>query len=88
MLRIQRSVNGKVVFLISGRIEADDIAELQRLFALESSAVKITLNLRDLVLADSCAMEFLASCEERGMSLDDCPAYVRNWINQRKERSK
>ena len=84
MLRIQRSANGKVVFLLSGRIEPEDIAELQRLFALESSAVEITLNLRDLVLADSCAVEFLASCEERGISLDHCPTYVRNWINQRK----
>ena len=88
MLRIQRSANGKVVFLLSGRIEPEDIAELQRLFALESSVAEITLNLRDLVLADSCAMEFLAGCEERGMSLDDCPAYVRNWINQPNERSK
>ena len=84
MLRIQRSANGKVVFLLSGRIEPEDIAELQRLFALESSAAEITLNLRDLVLADSSAVEFLVCCEERGISLDHCPTYIRNWINQRK----
>ena len=39
MLKIVRSVNGKVVFILSGRIAAEDVAELQRLFALESEDI-------------------------------------------------
>ena len=87
MLRIQRASNGKVAFRLSGRIEAEDVAELRRLFGLECSAAKITLNLRDLVLADADAVDFLAACEAAGMTLDDCPGYVRKWIDQRKTRA-
>jgi hypothetical protein len=36
MLKIQRSSNGKVVFILNGRIEVEDVAELQRLFDLET----------------------------------------------------
>ena len=88
MLRIQRASNGKVAFRLSGRIEAEDVAELRRLFSLECSAAKITLNLRDLVLADCYAVDFLAACEAAGMTLDDCPRYVRKWIDQRRDKSK
>jgi hypothetical protein len=88
MLRIQRASNGKIVFRLSGRIEADDMAELRRLFDLESSAAKLTLHLRDLVLADGDAVDFLAGCEAAGMSLADCPAYIRKWIDQRSEEGK
>ena len=88
MLRIQRASNGKVVFRLSGRIEAEDVAELRRLFGLECSAAKIALNLRDLVLANGDAVDFLAACESAGMTLHECPGYVRKWIDQRRDNSK
>jgi len=84
MLRIQRAANGKIVFSLSGRIEPEDIGELRRLFGLEVSAVRIVLNLKELVLVDGDAVEFLAGCEAAGMTLKDCPAYVRTWINRGK----
>jgi hypothetical protein len=84
MLRIQRASNGKIVFSLSGRIEPEDIEELRRLFGLEVSTVRIVLNLKELVLADGDAVEFLAGCEAAGMTLKDCPAYVRTWINRGK----
>ena len=82
MLRIQKASNGKIVFSLSGRIEPEDIEELRRLFGLEVSAVRIVLNLKELVLVDGDAVEFLAGCEAAGMTLKDCPAYVRTWINR------
>ena len=88
MLRIQRVSNGNIVFLLSGRIEPEDVAELRRLFGLEASPSKIRLNLRELVSADRDTVEFLAGCEAAGMTLDDCPGYVRTWIDQRKVKSK
>ena len=88
MLRIQRASNGKVVFRVSGRIEAEDVAELRRLFGLECSAAKIALNLRDLVLANGDAVDFLAACEAAGITLHECPGYVRKWIDQRRDNSK
>lgn len=88
MLKIHRASNGRVIFMLSGCIEAEDIAELQRLFARETAAVQIALNLRDLTLADANALEFLAGCEAAGMALDDCPGYVRRWIDQLRDRSR
>jgi hypothetical protein len=87
MLRIQRAANGKIVFTLSGRIAGQDIDELRRLFGLESAAVRIVLNLKELVLVDGDAVEFLAGCEEAGMTLKDCPAYVRRWIDRGKGQS-
>ena len=82
MLRIQRTANGKIVFSLSGRIEPEDIDELRRLFGLELSSVQIVLSLKELVLADGEAVAFLAECEAAGMTLKDCPAYVRTWIDR------
>ena len=87
MLRIQRASNGKIVFSLSGRIKPEDIGELRRLFSLEASTVRIVLNLKELVLADGEAVEFLAGCEAAGMTLNDCPAYVRTWIDRGREQN-
>jgi len=88
MLRIQRASNGKIVFSLSGRMEPEDIDELRRLLDLEPSRVPIVLNLKELVLADREAVEFLAGCEAAGVSLKDCPAYVRTWIDRERGQSK
>jgi hypothetical protein len=88
MLRIQRAANGKIVFTLSGRIDQDDIDELRRLFGLESSIIRIVLNLKELVLVDGEAVEFLAGCKAAGMTLKDCPAYVRTWIDRGREQNK
>ena len=87
MLRIQRASNGKVVFTLSGRIAPEDVEELRRLFGLETKTVHIVLNLKELVLADGDAVDFLAGCEAAGMTLKDCPAYVRRWIDRGKGQS-
>jgi len=29
-------------------------------------------------------VQFLAGCEAGGMTLENCPAYVRKWIDQQK----
>jgi hypothetical protein len=88
MLRIQRAANGKIVYTLSGRIDPEDIDELRRLFGLESSALQIALNLKELVLVNGDGVEFLAGCETAGMALENCPAYVRKWIDQRRGQNK
>jgi hypothetical protein len=81
MLGIQRSSNFGVVFSLSGRIEAEDIVELQRLLTLEAAGQRITFNLQDLTMVDRDAVKFLARCEEESIRLENCPAYVREWID-------
>ncbi len=91
MLKIQRSANGKVVFTLSGRIEAEDVAELQRLLDLEGEDQNLTLDLQDVTLLDRDAVKFLARREADGIQLENCPAYIREWMEQetgRKSRRK
>ena len=63
MLKIQRSANGRVVFTLSGRIEAEDVKELRQLLALESVGQQLVLDLRDVTLVNEAAVKFLAGCE-------------------------
>jgi anti-anti-sigma regulatory factor len=81
MLRIQRSANPGVVLSLSGRIEMEDVAELQRLISLEADGHSITLDLQDITLVDRDALKFLAGCEAESIRLENCPAYIREWID-------
>jgi hypothetical protein len=82
MLKIQRKVNGKVIFTLSGRIEAEDIGELRRLFNLEAAGCHIALDLKDVTLVDRDGVKFLAACEADSIELENCPPYVREWIGR------
>lgn len=86
MLKIRRSANGKIVFTLSGRIEIEDVAELQRLFALELSDRDLALDLADVTLVDREAVKFLAHCEADSIELENCPPYIREWIRREKAR--
>jgi hypothetical protein len=44
----------------------------------------IVLDLRDLRLADRDAVRFLRDSEADGMELENCPAYVREWMGSEK----
>jgi anti-anti-sigma regulatory factor len=81
MLRIQRSSNQGVVFSLSGRISLEDVAELERLLGLEATDQGITLDLQDITLVDRDAVSFLAWCEAKNIRLENCPAYIREWID-------
>jgi anti-anti-sigma regulatory factor len=82
MLKIQRSANGRVVFTLSGRIEAEDVRELRQLLTLETAGQHLVLDLRDVTLVNQDAVKFLASCETDSIKLENCPAYIREWIER------
>ena len=84
MLKIDRSANGEIVFTLSGRIEAEDIKQLQQLFASESPGKQLVLNLKDVTLVNQDAIQFLDRCEADSIMLENCPAYIRQWIDQAK----
>jgi len=88
MLIIQRSSSGDtVLFSLSGRIEPEDFAELQRILSLEPKGQAIVLNLKDLTLIDRESVKFLARCQAENIRLENCPAYVREWIDAERGRS-
>jgi len=83
-LRIERSVRqGIMVFRLSGRIKAEEVKELKALFATDYPS--IVLDLQDVRLADRDAVKFLRDCEADGMKLENCPAYVREWMEREKD---
>ena len=86
MLRIERASNRGVVFSLSGRIEVESVAELQRLLSLEAAGQDIAFDLQDVTLVDREAVKFLARCESERIALENCPAYVRNWIAAERNR--
>ena len=50
MLKIQRSSNGQVTYMLSGQIEDEDIAELEALIRSEAKGRRIVLDLKNLSL--------------------------------------
>lgn len=86
MLKIRRAANGEVVFTLSGRIDPESIAELEKLFGSEANGCRMILDLKDLTLANREAIKFLERCEAGGITLKNCPAYVREWIMMQNSR--
>jgi hypothetical protein len=87
MLRIQRSANGEVVFTLSGQMDEEPIAELETLISSEENGRRIILDLKDLTLVTENAIAFLERCEANSITLKNCPAYVREWINAQRRES-
>jgi len=80
-LKIEKTTNGKwVLFTLSGRIEAQHIAELRTLLAFQAVGRSLVLDLREIRLVDRDAVQFLARCEADGIKLENCPAYIAEWI--------
>jgi anti-anti-sigma regulatory factor len=88
MRKILRSANGGVVFALSGQIEAEDVKELRQLLALEKAGQQVVLDLRNATLVNQDAVKFLACCEADSIKLENCPAYIREWIDQARSRTR
>jgi hypothetical protein len=87
VLKIQRSSNGQVTYALSGQIEAEDIAELEALIRSEAKGRDMVLDLKNLTLAGQDAIAFLDRCEANGITLKNCPAYIREWIKGQRGES-
>jgi ABC-type transporter Mla MlaB component len=88
MFKIQRSVQaGNVRIMLSGRIEREHLAELQRLIDEDAPHTLVTLDLEDVRLVDREAVGFLARCEGKGIRLENCSTYVREWISREENGS-
>ena len=81
MLRIQRTANSdETVLKVSGRMDAENVAELEALFASEAKGRRMTVDLEDLTLASREAVRFLERSESDSVKLVNCPLYIREWI--------
>ena len=82
MLKIQRVENGNVIFNLIGHLDLENIVDVKKLFASESTGSHFALDLKELALVDREAVIFLAECEAQGIELKNCPAYIREWITR------
>jgi hypothetical protein len=82
MFRIHRSENGEVVLAISGRLDAEHIAELETLIAAETNGRRIILDLKDMTLTGQDGIDFLTRCKASAIALVNCDPYVHEWITR------
>lgn len=78
------SVGSTTVLRLSGRIESDDVQDLKT--QIGGRTLGIVLDLEHVRLVDLDAVHFLAVCESKGIKLQHCPQYVRQWIVSEKPR--
>ncbi len=62
------------------------MAELQKLLGSGAGDHSLVLDLNEVRLVDRDVVSFLASCEAKGITLANCPAYIREWIAREKDR--
>jgi len=88
MLKITRAANGEVVFTVSGRLDAENLAELETLFRGKASGRRITL---DLTRADAGGPKtlsyFLALAKPRTIPAQELSSIHREWIVRERGQS-
>src|ERR1700719_3480129 len=88
MLRVERSANGQVVFTLIGRMQTEDIEQVQQLLVVETPGQPVMFDLRDVTLVNQDVVSFLADCEAKGIKLASVPLHIRNWIDQEKRQNR
>ena len=84
--RIETAARGRLsVFILSGHIETQAMAELKRLFELHTDCRDIVVDLRDVSMVDREVMRFLMRCESDGVTLENCTPYIREWMKREKD---
>jgi hypothetical protein len=74
----------KITLRLIGRLQAQHIAELKS--EIESSgATRVCL--KEVTLVDFDVIRFLASYEARVISIVNCSAYIREWIDREREQT-
>jgi anti-anti-sigma regulatory factor len=73
------------IFILSGRIETDAIAELRQVLECPRDDCNIVLDLKDVSMVDRDAIGFLARCEADGVKLENLTPYIREWIEREKD---
>jgi anti-anti-sigma regulatory factor len=85
-LKIERSARrGFTVFALSGRIEPEHVAKIKELFKVQGDPRSIVVDLKDVKLVDREAVRFLARSEADGVKLENCPAYICEWMEREKD---
>jgi hypothetical protein len=83
-LKIERYSDGAITTIrLIGRMQAQDVMELEQQIAASEST--IVLDLDEVKLVDVEAVRFLGSCEVAGVTLLNCAPYIRDWIAKERD---
>jgi ABC-type transporter Mla MlaB component len=88
VFRILRSANGEIVLTLIGRLSGENVPELRSMIASDRKISRIVLDLKDVTLVDRDIVHFLGQCETEKITLKNCPAYVRDWIDGNRNRNR
>jgi anti-anti-sigma regulatory factor len=78
---------GFVVFRVSGRIDGASFEVLQELIENEKTAKgRLALDLTEVTVVSPEAVRALSIAETNGIELQNCPAYLREWVFRVRER--
>lgn len=75
----------RVVFTLTGRIQTEQLSELQALVKSDLPDHNLVLDLKEVKLVDRDAVRFLADIEAQGARLRNCSAFVREWISREQD---
>jgi predicted Zn-ribbon and HTH transcriptional regulator len=67
------------VIALSGRVESSHVAEIQAIIDGAEKG-KVVLDLKEVTLVGPEVIDLLARCEQCGVALRNCPAYVKAWV--------
>jgi len=77
---------GFIVLRVSGRIDCASAEVLQELAENEKTGKgRLALDLTEVTLVSLEAVRALTVAETSGIELQNCPAYVREWISRVRE---
>jgi hypothetical protein len=80
-LHIRNTIDdGDSLLKLSGRIQSDDLSELQELIATNNG--RVALDLEEVNLVDRTVVEYLGLWEREGVELLSCPKWIREWISR------
>jgi hypothetical protein len=80
MLRIDRTSNGRVVLSLSGALRQGEVALLQQVLETERNGKPLVLDLKHVTSVDRPAVRLLGSYQQAGTVLENCPAYILEWV--------
>jgi anti-anti-sigma regulatory factor len=80
VLKIDRVAEGQecVVFVLSGRIQSEDVVELRNLIGAEKQ--RVVLDMKQVNLVDRAAVRFLSQCQGDGIELRNVSRYISRWL--------
>lgn len=86
-LKIQRHIKkDNARFNLCGQIDSKELPELQRLLGAEEQKY-VVLDLKEVKFVDREALKFLVHCQESGIKVTNCPAYIREWLSREATQS-